>query len=189
MSRLLKIVLFAIPSFFFVSVAAASIGALLVVTGSPGTCTDREVSPISAAVVEQLAQRWEQFSNEITISASSIDISESEATSRARQFVADENAPIDNLRVYFCGDGKGQMAGEIEAIGISVDFVVTGHLDVSGPQAVLALDSVDVGNMPGFVSDAVINALLDDDARTLELGENLLGSEIADGLIIISGGP
>ncbi len=31
MSRLLKIVLFAIPSFFFVSVAAASIGALLVV--------------------------------------------------------------------------------------------------------------------------------------------------------------
>ncbi len=189
MGLVLKIVLFAIPGFFFISVAAASLGVLLVVTGSPGTCTDREIAPISAAVATQLDQRWDQFSAQILAAGSSIDISESEATSRARQYVNDENAPIDNLRVYFCDEGRGQLAGEVEAIGVNVDFVVTGRLDTSGAQPMLQLDSVDVGNLPGFVADAVLNLLLDDDARTLELDENLIGSEIGDGLISISGGP
>ena len=67
--------------------------------------------------------------------------------------------------------------------------MATGHLDLSGPRPVVQLDSIDVGNLPGFVSDAVLNALISEGTRTLELDENLVGSEIGDGLIIITGRP
>ena len=166
-----------------------ALGAFLIVTGAPKTCSDREIAPISAAVAAELDERWDQFSIDIATAATSIDITESEATSRARQYIEDRDVPLDDLSVYFCGDGKGQLAGKVEALGIDAGFVVTGHLDLTGARPVVQLDSLHAGNLPGFISDAVFDFLLDDDARTLELDENLLGSEISDGLIIISGGP
>jgi hypothetical protein len=186
---IVKIVLFAISGFFFIAVVLVAVGVFLIVTGSPGTCTDREIAPVSAAVAAQLDERWDQFSLDIATAASSIGISEAEATSRAQQYVEDEDVPVEDVRVYFCGGGDGQIAGKVEAAGIDVDFVVTGHLDVSGTQPVVELDSIDIGNMPDFIADAIFDLLLDDDARTLELDENLLGSEISDGMIEISGGP
>lgn len=189
MGCIVKIVLFAISGFVFIGVVLVALGVFLVVTGSPGTCSDREIAPISAAVAAQLDDRWDQFSIDIASAASSIGVSESEATSRARQYVEDEDVPVEDIRVYFCDDGNGQLAGKVKAIGIDVDFVVTGHLDLSGEEPVVELDSIDIGNMPGFVADTVFGILLNDDARTLELDENLLGSEISDGLIRINGGP
>lgn len=189
MGCILKIILFAVSGFFFAAVVIVALGAFLVVTGSPDACTDREIAPMSAAVAAQLEERWDQFSMQIATAASTIDISESEATSRAREYVEEEDVPVNDLRVYFCGGGEGQLAGQVEAVGIDADFVVTGHLDVSGPRPVVELDSIQVGNLPSFVADAVFDILVSDDARTLELDENLVGSEIGDGLIIISGGP
>lgn len=189
MGCILKIILFAISGFFFAVVVGGALSVFLIVTGSPGTCTDREIDPISSAVAAQLDARWDVFSQTSETQQASIQVSEAEATSRGRQYVDDEDVPVDDLRIYFCGDGKGQIAGKVAAIGIDVDFVVTGHLDVGGPKPVVQLDSVDIGNMPGFVADKVLDILLNDDARTLELDENLRGSEISDGLIVISGGP
>lgn len=166
-----------------------ALGAFFIVTGAPKTCSDREIAPISAAVAAELDERWEQFSIDIAAAAASIDITESEATSRARQYIEDRDLPLEDLSVYFCDGGEGQLAGKVEALGIDADFVVTGHLDLSGPRPAVELDSIHVGNLPGFVSDVVFDLLLDDDARTLELDENLLGSEISDGLISITGGP
>lgn len=185
----MKLIFSLISASFFIAAALLALGAFLVVTGSPHTCSDHEIEPVSAAVAAQLDERWGQFSAEIATAASSIDITESEATSRARQYIEDEDVPLDDLNVYFCGDGKGQLSGQVEALGIDADFVVSGHLKISGGRPMVEFDSIDVGNLPGFVSDAVFDLLLDDDARTLELDENLLGSEISDGLISISGGP
>jgi hypothetical protein len=184
----LKIVFLAISGFFFVATVLGALGVYLALTGEPKTCTDRNVS-VSSAIAEQLDQRWAAFSSDITAEADSIDISEAEVTSRARQYAEDEDLPVRNLRVYFCDFGEGQVAGKVEAGGIDVDFVATGHLDLSGPRPVVQLDSIDVGNLPGFVSDAVLNALISEGTRTLELDENLVGSEIGDGLIIITGRP
>jgi hypothetical protein len=187
---ILKILLFALSGFFFGAVVIVAIGAFLMVTGSPGTCTDRDiVPPPSTDIAALLDDRWDLFSQTSAAKQTNIQITESEATSRGRQYVDDEDVPIEDLRVYFCGDGKGQLAGKVAAIGLDVDFVVTGHLDTEGPQPVVELDSIDVGNLPGFISDTVFDLLLNDDARTLDLDENLLGSEIQDGLINISGGP
>jgi hypothetical protein len=183
---IVKFVLLAVFGAFFVAIVAVVVGGLLVVTGSPDTCSDREV-PVSEVIAAELDERWDQFSTDIAAAAASIDITESEATSRARQYIEDEDVPMEDLRVYFCNDGKGQLAGKVKTIG--VDFVVTGHLDLSGEHPVVELDSIDVGNMPDFVADRVFDLLLDDDDRTLELDEHLVGSEIIDGLIIISGEP
>jgi hypothetical protein len=118
-----------------------------------------------------------------------ITVTESEATARGRQYVDDEDVPLHDFRVYFCDDGKGQLAGTVEALGIDVKFVVTAHLDIDGDRPVVELDSVDVGNMPGFVADTVLGILLSDHARTLELDEHLTGTQISDGQIVISGAP
>jgi hypothetical protein len=189
MGLLLKLILLAIPGVFFFTVATASLGAFLVVTGSPATCTDRDIGPVSDAVAAGLDERWQEFAAQTVAVDSTIEISESEATSRALQYIANEDVPIEDLRIYFCGDGRGQIAGKVEAVGIDVDFVVTGRLDVSGTRPVVVLEAVDVGNLPGLVADAALDVLLDDASRTLELDENLISSEIGDGIIVISGGP
>jgi hypothetical protein len=185
-----KLAFFAVSAFFFGAVVMVALGAFLILTGSPSTCATPGFAAFpSPELAQQLNQRWATFSGESQIEPASIQITDAEATARGRQYLEDENVPIHDFRVVFCADGRGQIAGKVEALGIDADFVATGHLDVSGLQPVVELDSVDVGNLPGFVSDAVLNALLDDDARTLKLDENLVGSEISDGLIVISGGP
>lgn len=185
----LKIIFAVISASFFIAVVLAALGAFLIVTGVPKRCSDREIVPISEAVAAQLDERWDLFTIDIAAAAASIDITESEATSRARQYIADRDLPLNDLNVYFCGDGKAQLTGKIEALGIDANFAVTGHLDLSGARPVVALDSIDLGNLPGFVSDAMFELLLNENDRTLELNENLVGSEISDGLIRISGEP
>lgn len=185
-----KLIAFTISGVFFAAVVVVALTIFLIVTGSPSTCATSGWSAFpDAALAAQLDARWALFSAESMVAPASIEISDAEATARGRQYVEDEDIPIDDLRILFCGDGKGQIAGKVAAIGIDVDFVVTGHLDVSGARPVVALDSVDVGNMPGFVADKVLDILLNNDKRTLELDENLSGSSISDGQIVISGGP
>jgi hypothetical protein len=77
----------------------------------------------------------------------------------------------------------------VEVAGVGANFVATGTLVLGGEHPVVELDTVDVGNMPSSVADAVLDLLLDDDARTLELDEHLLNFEITDGLALITGGP
>ena len=182
---IVKIILWAISTLFVAAIVVVVVGGLLIATGSPDTCSDREV-PVSPAIAAELDERWDVFSAEAAAAAASIDITESEATSRARQYIEDKDMPLEDLRVYFCDDGKAQLAGKVESVGI--DFVATGHLEI-GAQIVVVLDSIDVGNLPGFVTDGFFDLLLDDDDRMLELDEHLLGSEITDGLIKITGGP
>jgi len=170
---IVKIILSAISALFVAGIVVVVVGALLIATGSPNTCTDREITPVSAVVAAELDERWDVFSAEAAAAAASIDITESEATSRARQYIEDKDMPLEDLRVYFCDDGKAQLAGKVESVGI--DFVATGHLEI-GAQIVVVLDSIDVGNLPGFVTDGFFDLLLDDDDRMLELDEHLLAA-------------
>lgn len=193
-----KVMFFAISGIFVLSLAIVGLGVFLVLTGSPKICAagpnssrvGDEIRPSpSAALAAQLNLNWEDFSFDSETSLATIRITESEATSRARQFVEQEDVPIEDVRVYFCDDGTGQIAGRVEALGVDAEFVVTGSLDVNGDQAVLIVDSVNVGNMPGFIADAVFDTILNEGLRTLELSENLTQVEITDGLITITGTP
>lgn len=190
MGLILKLIFFLVSGAFIGAVVLGALGVFLVVTGSPDTCDEPNVDPLPPALLAtQLDLRWAVFSAESMNGPASITVTEAEATARGRQYLDTEDVPLDDFQVYFCDGDLGQLAGTVEALGIDVKFVVTAHLDVSGAEPVVELDSVDVGNMPGFVSDAIIDLFLDDQTRTLELTEHLTGTEISDGQIVINGEP
>ncbi len=187
---LLKFLLILTSGAFFVAVVVIALSVFLIVTGSPSTCAEPGWSVFpDPLLATQLDARWSVFSDQAKAGPATIEVSEAEATARGRRYLDEKDVPVDNLNVYFCGDGKGQLAGKVGALGIGVKFVVTGHLDVSGEKPVVELDSVDLGNMPGFVADAVLHVLLNDQARTLEIDDHLTATEISQGKIVISGGP
>jgi hypothetical protein len=192
----LKIVLLAISGFLVIFIFGVGLAAVLMLTGKPGVCDNpplrvgRDLDPVpSAELAAQLDARWDQFSADIKNQQAVFQATESEVTSRARQYVEDEDVPVDDVFVYYCDDGKGQLAGRVDVAGVGANFVATGTLVLGGEKPVVEIDSVDVGNMPGFVADAVLDLLLDADARRLELDENLVDFSIADGLAELTGGP
>jgi hypothetical protein len=192
----LKIVLLAISGFLVIFIFGVGLAAVLMLTGKPGVCDNpplrvgRDLDPVpSAELAAQLDARWDQFSADIKNQQAVFQATESEVTSRARQYVEDEDVPVDDVFVYYCDDGKGQLAGRVAVAGVGANFVATGTLVLGGEKPVVEIDSVDVGNMPGFVADAVLDLLLDADARRLELDENLVDFNIADGLAELTGGP
>jgi hypothetical protein len=177
-------------------IVGTGLALILMFTGEPAVCDNpplrvgRELDPPpSPGLATQLDARWDQFSADILNGQAVFQATESEVTSRARQYAEDEDIPVEDLFVYYCGDGKGQLAGRLDVAGVGASFVATGTLVLGAENPVVEIDSVDVGNMPGFVSDAVLDLLLDDDSRTLELDENLLGFDIRDGLAELIGGP
>ena len=193
---MLKIVLLAISGFIVIFIFGVGLAAVLMVTGKPGICDNpplrvgRDLDPLpSAELAAQLDARWDQFSADIKNQQAVFQATESEVTSRARQYVEDEDVPMEDVFVYYCDDGKGQLAGRVDVAGVGANFVATGTLVLGGEKPVVEIDSVDVGNVPGFVGDAVLDLLLDADARRLELDENLLDFNIGDGLAELTGGP
>jgi hypothetical protein len=191
-----RLILLAVSGFIVIIIFVVGAMVVLMMTGKPAICDNpplrvgRDLDPEpSAELAAQLEQRWDQFSAAILSGQASFQATESEVTSRARQYVDDEDVPIEDLFVYYCGDGSGQIAGRVDVAGIGANFVATGTLIVGGENPVVEIDSVDVGNVPGFVADAVLDLLLDDDARTLELDENLTQFDIRDGLAELIGGP
>jgi hypothetical protein len=193
---LLKLVFLAISGFLVIIIVGGGIAAFLILTGEPGVCDNaplrvgRELDPPpSPELAAQLESRWENFAGTIQSQRTVFLASESEVTSRARVYAEDEDIPVDDLFVYYCDDGKGQLAGRVDVAGLDANFVATGTLILGGENPVVEIDSVDVGNLPGFVGDAVLDLLLGQDARTLELDENLLDFNIAGGLAELTGGP
>jgi hypothetical protein len=193
---LIRLIFLAVSGFLVIAIVGFGLALILMFTGKPEVCDNpplrigRELEPPpSAELAAQLDARWDQFSADILSGQAVFQATESEVTSRARQYAEDEDVPVEDLFVYYCGDGKGQLAGRLHVAGVGASFVATGTLVVGGEKPVVEIDSVDVGNMPGFVSDAVLDVLLDDDSRTLELDENLLGFDIRDGLAELIGGP
>ncbi len=193
-----KIFFMAVSGLFVLSLAVVVVGIFLVLTGSPEVCAagpnstrvgDQILPSPSTVLARQLDRNWEDFSFDSEIRTVTLWITEAEASSKAREHVIDEDIPVDDIRIYFCDDGTGQIAGRVEALGVDAEFVVTGSLDVSGDRPVLTIDSIDIGRVPDFVSDAVFDVILNEGDRTLELDENLTEVRISDGLIRITGRP
>jgi hypothetical protein len=193
---MIKLIFLAISGFLVIIIAGIGIVGALMLTGKPEVCdnppsrTGRELDPPpSDQLADELEARWEQFSTASRSQPTVFEATESELTSKARQYADEEDVPVDDLFVYYCSDGQGQLAGRVDVAGFGANFVATGTLILGGENPVVEIDSVDVGNMPSFVADAVLDLLLNDDARTLELDENLVDFEIGDGLALITGEP
>jgi hypothetical protein len=70
--------------------------------------------------------------------------------------------PAKNLQVHLCpGQGGGQAAVTMSALGIDVNVVATGHLELATKPSRIVIDSLQIGSIPPVVGTLVANRVLD----------------------------
>ncbi|MCJ7509547.1 MAG: hypothetical protein MUP14_01480 [Dehalococcoidia bacterium] len=139
-------------------VGGAALVAVLTVAaafiGSPGGCDsgDREVQT-SAALAQQFQGKLDSFNDQLDAGQpASFTFDESEATSRGRQFLEDENAPVNDLKVCFNPEGPSASGNLSAVLGLDVSVKASGQLDLSGEHPRVNDLAIDVGGAPGFIT-------------------------------------
>jgi len=161
--------------------------------GSPGECDSggRQVQ-VSSALVDQFQGKLDQLEAQLDAGqTASIMFDESEATSRGRRFLEDENAPIADLKICFSADGPSA-SGNLDAVlGLDITAKVSGDilLDAEHPR-VDNLD-IDVGAVPGFAAggfEGVVEDVINDQLEHISL-DHQLTITFGEGTATISGQP
>jgi hypothetical protein len=165
-----RLVLAAVGAIMGIVVLLVVLTALAAFVGSPGECDSggREVE-ISAALAQQLQDKLDEFNARLDAGQpASFTFDESEATSRGRQFLDEENAPIDDLKVCFSPDGPSASGKVSAALGLDIEVKVSGKVNLGGEHPRVDAINLDVGRVPGFVPgglegimEDVINSQLD----------------------------
>ncbi len=171
------------------AVGASIIGAILIFTGGPSPCTDREFEP-SSAESARLEAAWDQFTEQAAAGRAQITLDEVGVTSRAVEYIDDKDIPLDDVRVYFCDDGLGEAIGTIKTPGPDISVLLRGTLDLTGEKPKIDVQSIKAGNFPGFGTTWIItNIIKRGDADILDLEPHLISLEIGDGSATLVGGP
>ncbi len=167
---------------------------IVAVAGDPGTC-EAETRPIvlsdSAAASYQTA--WDGFQATLDSGqAAAVTFNETEVSSRAQQWLDERDSPITELRICFTDGGAGASAKlDVPFMPGDVDVLVRGTLILTGGQAEIDIDELEVGRLPGplndplqsFVDDVIADQTID---LKLERDYQLAFSE---GSVTVSGQP
>ncbi len=170
----------------------AAIILLLAYGGSPGRCGAGRAVVVSPALSQSYEQRWLDFNAQLTSGRpSSLTVSDSEATSRARDFLATANAPVSALRLCFV-PGGGDANGTISPpFGPGIDVRVKAAMDLSGRHPATKIDSIQIGALPSFLARpfrGLVTRLIDEQTNNIEL-DHRLSLQISDGQARIDGQP
>lgn len=167
---------------------------LLAIIGSPGSCGDADPSaPIDVAAAAAFQVKWDQLNATLNAGQNStIAVTDAETTARARQWVDEHEAPVDELLICFEVDG-GAASGKVDIPFFpgDVDVLVRGTVDLTGEQPEANIESIEVGSLPGPLTDRVrtfINRLIDDQTEQVTLQHDY-GISYGDGTATISGQP
>jgi len=189
----IRLILVAIGIAVGLAVVLSIILVVLAFAGSPGGCDsgDRQVES-SPALAQQLQAKLDQLTTQLDAGqAASFTFDESEATSRGRQFLNEENAPIADLKICFSPDGPSA-SGNLDAVlGLDVTAKVSGDFFLDGEHPRVDNLSIDVGGVPGFVAggfeDAVRN-VINDQLEHISI-EHQLTITFGEGTATLSGQP
>ncbi len=154
----LGIAITAIIVIVIAAVIFAGVNVILAFSGGPGPCTAGN-SPITvdAANASTFQQKWDAFDAVLDgASPSTESFDESEVTSRADQYISDEtDVDFEDIRICI-HDGFGEATGSLEAIlGLETDVKISGTLDLTGDTPVAQIDDIEIGNVPGFITNAI----------------------------------
>ena len=154
----LAIALTAILVIVIAAVIFAGVNVILALSGGPGPCTPGG-GPITvnAANADGFQQKWDGFDAVLDGgSPSSASFDESEVTSRADQYISDET-DVDFVDVRICiHDGFGEATAKLETIlGLETKVKIKGNLDLSGDHPETLDLEIDIGNVPGFITNAI----------------------------------
>jgi len=188
-----RLVLAIVGAVVGVVVVLAALTALAAFVGSPGECDsgDREVES-SSALAQQFQAKLDDFEAELDAGqAASFTFDESEATSRGREFLEEENAPIEDLKVCFNPEGPSA-SGKLSAVlGLDVTVKVSGDLDLSGEHPHIDDLDIDVGSVPGFITgglEGVVKGVINDQLDHIDV-EHQLSITFGEGTATLSGQP
>lgn len=185
--------LIALGAVIVIPIALAAALFAAAVLGSPGECDSGgrpvNVSPSQAAAfrakLDDLNDRLD------AAQPTSFQFTESEAASRAVEFLDEHDAPIENLKVCF-HENQASASGTVDIpFGPNVDAKLTGTLDLTGDTPKLNVD-IDVGSVPGFVTGAVewfVERIADDQLVEIDLEEHDYRLEFAEGTATLFGTP
>ncbi len=154
----LGIALTAILVIVIAAVIFVGANVILALSGGPGPCTPGG-GPITtnAANADGFQQKWDGFDAVLDgASPSSASFDESEVTSRADQYIREET-DVDFQDIRICiHDGFGEVTAKLEAIlGLETKVKIKGNLDLSGDHPVAQDLEIDIGNVPGFITNAI----------------------------------
>ncbi len=188
-----RLVLTAVGVVLGVVVLLVVITAVAAFAGSPGECDsgNREVE-VSSALAQQLQAKLDGFDEQLDAGqAASFTLDESEATSRGRQFLEEEDAPIEDLKVCFNPEGPSA-SGKLSAVlGLDVRVKVSSHLDFSGEHPRVDDLDIDVGGVPGFITggfEELIKDVINDQLDHIDT-EHQLTITFGEGTATLSGQP
>jgi hypothetical protein len=161
--------------------------------GSPGGCDSggREVQT-SDALAQQFQGKLDAFNDQLDAGqAASFTFDESEATSRGRQFLEDENAPVGDLKVCFNRDGPSASGNLNAVLGLDVSVKVSGQLDLSGEHPHVSDLDIDVGGAPGFITGGfkgAVEGVINDQLAHIDT-DHQLTITFGEGTATLSGQP
>ena len=169
---------------------------LLTVTGSPGSCENEErpiLDTTDLGIVFQL--KWDRFNDTLDAGQeSTVVLSESEVTSRARLWVDEQDVSVSDLLICFSVDSAAA-SGKVDVPFFpgDVDVLIRGTVDLRGEHPDIEIDEIKVGNLPGPLTGLVegfIETLINDQEEELELAlEHDYGITFGEGDITIGGQP
>jgi hypothetical protein len=133
------------------AVALGGVVGGLAITGGPDDCTPGG-GPItvSDALSDAFQQKWDEFDAKLDGgSPASVTFNESEVTSRAVNWINNEDGPdFDDAQVCI-HDGYGEATGTLRGWGpFDVKFMVRGTVELVGDSLFTVIEDVDVGNVP-----------------------------------------
>lgn len=138
-------------------------------------CGDRTVeAPFPLAL--QFDDKWGGFDDRLdTGQSDNVSFSESETTARATAFFLEHG--IDEIRditICFFGDAQeGEMRGKADLPVLpNVTAKLRGRMDLSGPVPLLTITDIDIGSLPGFLTnliDGPIEDAINDGLADLDL--------------------
>jgi hypothetical protein len=188
-----RLVLAIVGAVVGVVVVLAALTALAAFVGSPGECDsgDREVES-NSTLAQQFQAKLDDFEAELDAGqAASFTFDESEATSRGREFLEEENAPIEDLKVCFNPEGPSA-SGKLSAVlGLDVTVKVSGDLDLNGEHPRVDDLDIDVGSVPGFITggiEGVVKDVINDQLDHIDV-EHQLSITFGEGTATLSGQP
>ncbi len=138
-------------SVIILAVALGGVIGGLAITGGPADCQPGG-GPIvvSDALSDAFQQKWDEFDATLDAgSPASVTFSESEVTSRAVNWINNEDGPdFDDAQICF-HDGYGEATGTLRSWGIfDVKFQLRGTAELTGNRLLIDIEDIDIGNVP-----------------------------------------
>ena len=177
------------------SVAFGGVIGGLAITGGPDDCTPGG-GPItvSDALSDAFQQKWDDFDATLDAgSPASVTFSESEVTSRAVNWINNEDGPnFDDARICI-HDGFGEATGTLRGWGIfDVKFMIRGTVELRGNRLFTDIEDVDIGNIPDPLTswfDGSTDGPIEEGLDDLDLEPHTYTTTLTEGAVTIDGVP